>query len=80
MVPLRIAGADRIMVAPPSQDGEVRDLHIKIIDGCSVSRWEPTPGELELLNAGGSVELWVQGGQPPVMLLAQPHVEFTEST
>jgi len=80
MVPLRIIGADRIMVAPHGQEDEVRDLHIKIIDGCSVSRWEPTPQELEILNVGGSVELWVLGRQPPVMLLAQPHVEFTEST
>lgn len=62
------------MKAPPGQP-EVRDLHVALIDGCYVSRWEPTPTELALLNAGGSVELWVMGAQPPVMLLAKPHAE-----
>ena len=35
-------------------------------EGTCVSRWEPTPEELEILKAGGSVELWVCGNQPPV--------------
>lgn len=79
MIPLRIAGATRIMTAPAEGDMTVRDLHVKEQDGCSVSRWEPTPTELELLNAGGSVELWVVGRQPPVMLIARAHAGFTES-
>jgi hypothetical protein len=58
------------MTAPPGSQG-IRDLHVAVVDGCCVSRWEPTPDELTLLNAGGSVELWVLGGQPPVMLLAR---------
>lgn len=78
MIPLRIACADMVMTAPPGQEGQVRDLHVKFIDGASVSRWEPTPEELELLNAGGSVELWIMGRQPPVMLVARAHAEFTE--
>lgn len=73
MIPLRIEGATHIMLAPPGKEGEVRDLHVLAQDGCCVSRWEPTPGELEVLNNGGSVELWVMGGQPPVMLtVARP--------
>lgn len=75
MIPLRIEGATKVMRAPPAQEGEVRDLHIAEIDGCCVSRWEPTPSELATLIAGGSVELWVMGGQPPVMLTARPHSE-----
>lgn len=72
MIPLRIEGADIIMRAPLGMDN-CRDLHVKIIDGCSVSRWEPTPDELAELNAGGSVELWCVGGQPPVALMVKPH-------
>lgn len=72
MIPLRHERATVVMRAPPGQP-EVRDLHVALIEDCSVSRWEPTPAELEILNAGGSVELWVQGRQPPVVLIAVPH-------
>ena len=55
-------------------DPDVRDLHVVVLDGdCYVSRWERTPDELALLNAGGSVELQVLAGQPPVALNAVPH-------
>lgn len=75
MIPLRIEGATHIMKAPPGKEGEVRDLHVLVTDGCCVSRWEPTPRELEALNRGGSIELWVMGVQPPVMLaVAEPAV------
>lgn len=71
MIPLRIDGADVIM---RGNSPDVRDLHIKRIDGCLVSRWEPTPKELAALNAGGSIELWIMGSQqPPVMLQAVSH-------
>lgn len=72
MIPLRIEHADAVMKAPPGCP-EVRDLHVRIEGNCCVSRWEPTPRELEMLNAGGSVELWVMGGQPPVLLTVRPH-------
>lgn len=74
MIPLRHEQATVIMTAPPGQP-DVRDLHVAIIDGCCVSRWEPTPAELWCLLAGGSVELWVMGHQPPVMLRAVHHVD-----
>jgi hypothetical protein len=67
------------MEAPSGHEDNVRPLHIAMIDGCSVSRWEPTPNELDLLILGGSVELWVMGGQPPVMLVARPHSETVAS-
>ena len=72
MIALRIEGWTNRMVAPPEAP-EVADLYIRRVDGCCVSRWEPTPAELEMLNAGGSVELWVMGQQPPVMLTAVAH-------
>lgn len=72
MIPLRHEKASVVMKASPEQP-EVRDLHVALIDSCCVSRWEPTPAELAMLNDGGSVELWVMGGQPPVLLRAVPH-------
>lgn len=69
MIPLRIAGAN---VVYRGNGEDVRDLHVRVTEGHCVSRWEPTPSELAILNAGGSVELWVQGPQPPVMLQAAP--------
>lgn len=36
------------------------------------SAWEPTPAELEMLNAGGSVVLRVVGWQVPVALYVEP--------
>jgi hypothetical protein len=75
VIPLRIEGATLCMKAPPGKEAEVRDLHVAVIDGCYVSRWEPTPNELEILNRGGSVELWVIGGQPPVSLVAKEHID-----
>lgn len=68
MIPLRIAGSNCVLKPAPGDEGSVRDLHVVIQDGCCVSRWEPTPDELVKLNAGGSVELWVSGRQPPVWI------------
>lgn len=73
MLPLRIEGANVVMKAPPGKEGEVRDLHALVAEGCCVSAWEPTPEELATLNAGGSVLLWIMGHQPPVMLTVKPH-------
>ena len=39
----------------------------------NVSAWEPTPAELELLNEGGSIRLWVRGpGHPVVAMTVEP--------
>jgi hypothetical protein len=73
VIPLRHEQATITMTAPAGHEAEVRPLHVAIIDGCSASRWGPTPEELTVLNAGGSVELWVMGRQPPVMLTVVPH-------
>lgn len=72
MIALRIEGATHVMRAPIGSEG-VTDLYVRQIDDCVVSRWEPTPDELATLNKGGSVELWVMGGQPPVALKVADH-------
>lgn len=75
MIPLRIDGATHIM-KPPAGCDDVRDLHIVLLDGdIFVSRWEPTPDELAMLNSGGSVELQIMGSQPPVALKVVEHAD-----
>jgi len=76
MIPLCIANATHIMTAPHGRD-DVNDLHvIKTACGCFVSRWEPTPKELETLKNGGSIELWISGVQPPVYVgVAEPTID-----
>jgi hypothetical protein len=75
MLPLRIEGANVIFKGPEG----VSDLHVMVVDGCCVSRWELTPHELELLNRGGSVELMVVGIQPIVSLsVSEPAIAVEE--
>lgn len=73
MIPLIPIDASILMKG--NKELKILDLHIAIRDGCSVSRWEPTPKELEMLKAGGSIELWIMGRQPPVALQVVPHAE-----
>ncbi len=76
MIPKRIAGANRYLGAPkgwePETDGNCVHLAVRVEDNVWSSAWEPTPGELEILNRGGSIVLHVVGGQPPVMLAVEP--------
>lgn len=75
MIPLRIEGATHILRAPLGVPN-ILDLHVRLTDGdVYVSRWEPTPDELAILNAGGSIELQIMDCQPPVSLQAVEHVE-----
>lgn len=68
MIPLKIQGATTKLL--PTEHGDV-PLYVREVWGCCVSKWEPTPDELAMLNRGGSVELWVKGTtQPPVFLQA----------
>lgn len=80
MIPRRIAGATHNLGAPagwdPARDGHCGVLPVRAVDGTCLSAWEPTPDELAILNAGGSVILQVVGSQPPVMLWAEPSVEI----
>lgn len=79
MIPRRITRANRWMGAPvgwaPSKDGECSHLAVRMsmVNGnvyCE-SAWEPTPDDLALLNAGGSVILRCVGGQLPVALYVE---------
>lgn len=85
MLPLRIENADVIMKAPHGHEGEVNDLHVlKLIDDTEVvfyiSRWEPTPDELTMLNNGGSVQITCMGIQPPLAITTAEHVEEINDT
>lgn len=87
MTPTVISGADVFYGAPaewdPARDGYCGVLPIRReVDACSriwmASAWEPTPRELELLNAGGKVILRVSCHQHPVTSLsveAPPRVD-----
>ena len=72
MIPRRIFGATHRLGKPGNWDaesnGDCVHLWIKIENGVCWSAWEPTPEELERLNAGASVVLGIVGGQPPVSL------------
>lgn len=57
MLPIRIENASLIIRAPPGSQG-IHDLHVAVIAGCCVSRWEPTPDELAAVSAGGSRRKW----------------------
>ena len=75
MIPLRISNATTKMTGSTE---DVRPLFVREVDGCFVSRWEPTPEELDILSVGGSVEVWVQGGQPPIYIGVAPLEEGIE--
>lgn len=77
MTPLRPEFATHYFGSSEQTAQGVGGLFVGITEqGFCVSRWEPTPDELETLIAGGSVELWVMGCQPPVMLIARPHTDI----
>lgn len=68
MIPVRIEGSTHIIRADNTQT-----LHVVFTGTRIISRWAPTPAELALLVAGGSVELHVSGNiQPPIALAVSP--------
>ncbi len=77
MIPRRIKNATHLLRPPvdwnEARDGRCVDLAVRVNgNGDFESAWEPTPEELAVLNAGGSVVLRIVGGQPPVMLYVEP--------
>lgn len=75
MIPKRIAGATRYLGAPPGwepeKDGECS--HLAILDvkrgdlPVMISAWEPTPTEIEAMQAGRPIYLQIVGtAHPPV--------------
>lgn len=79
MMICRIDGATRVMLAPPGMENckplAIKDVDLQDGEHVMVSAWEPTPVELERLNAGGRVHLWIWGlGHPPVALTVGPEL------
>jgi hypothetical protein len=72
VIPARIENPTVKLGAPrdwdEERDGKCVGLWVRAVDGVFSSAWEPTPAELEALNAGAHVILHVVGGQPAVML------------
>ena len=82
MIPKRISGSTHYMGAPlgwePEKDGNCIHLAVRVEDDIWQSAWEPSPAELAMLNAGGSIVLSIVGGQPPVMLTVEPVTEMAD--
>lgn len=83
MISKRIVGANLYLGAPKDwdaeKDGNCHGLAVRRVeDNVYQSSWEPTPEELAMLNAGGTVILSVVGGQPPVMLTVEQVPELVE--
>lgn len=59
--------------------GECYDLAVRVDTGLwpleCTSAWRPTKQELEILLAGGVVEVSIVGGQPPMRCTAVPIAE-----
>lgn len=77
MINKRIVGTTIVLGAPAGWKEQTDDancvglaVRVETLGRLTVchSAWEPTPEELERLNAGASVILSVVGGQPPVAL------------
>jgi hypothetical protein len=80
MIPRKIKNYTQVMLAPSNMtQTECKGLAVRVepleleagIVFTSSSAWEPTPKELEILNAGGSVVVSVVGQQPPMFIFAE---------
>lgn len=84
MIPNRIEGATHRLGKPQGWEGDEErgcaHLWIRKDGDVFMSSWEPTPKELEILKAGGSIRLSIVGGQPPVMLDVMPPFSEDGST
>lgn len=76
MLPIRIYGATHAFKAPEGWDeqknGRCGEIAVRRDGVMLQTAWEPTPFELQVLNAGGSVVLTVFGDAlPPVALTVE---------
>lgn len=75
MIAKRIPGAN-VELAPPLGSKGINPLWVLQKGHVSSSAWEPTPGELQMLNQGGMVVLMMLGDiHPPVKLKVMPREE-----
>ena len=68
-----IAGATRTLATDQDEylDLQIRDETLNDGTNCMVSKWTPTPSQLAILNAGGSLYLGIMGdAHPPVIMAA----------
>lgn len=74
MLPMRARNAHQRYVAPQGRQHQVGALHVaaEVHDGIHfmVSKWEPTPDELQRLFAGAPVVLGISAQQHPVVFLS----------
>lgn len=76
MIIKRIENATRVFGAPSDWDGKdmtcgalpIRDV-VTPEGPFMVSAWEPTPTELEALQRGETLKLWIRGAGHPVVAL-----------
>ena len=76
----KIDGYTRVFGKPNNwneDSGECVDLYVKDIQfpdsNVMVTEWKPDPGELEQLNNGGSLFLWIYGTiHPPIAMTVEP--------
>lgn len=76
MIIKHIEGATRVYGAPPDWDGQDMTcgaLPVRALQTPEgqflVSAWEPTSAELEALNRGETLKLWIRGDGHPVVAL-----------
>lgn len=77
MLPGRILNATRVVGTSDQDYGKLYIEDVRYEGGIDAMRsiWEPTPGELKALQAGGKIRLVIVGVQHPAVLLevvAQP--------
>ncbi|MBK9156736.1 MAG: hypothetical protein IPM11_01170 [Micropruina sp.] len=67
----RVLGKSQGYLGLPVRD-EIANCNVNGAVHTMVTAWEPTPGELQALNAGGAVYLRVLGvNHPPIMVWAE---------
>lgn len=73
MIPQQLEGASRRLGAPKGWDHSTRGichtLEIMDVDGWMVSAWRPSAAELQRLNDGQPLFLFIQGTAHPVVAL-----------
>lgn len=78
MISKVIKGATHRLAKPENwndKNGTCGHLHVRAVPHGALVRyesaWEPTPEELAILQAGGSIVVSVIGGQPPIAVYAE---------
>jgi hypothetical protein len=76
MIIKRISPSTRVFGAPAGWDGKDTScgalpiLDVQTPEGpFMVSAWEPTPAELEAIQRGETIKLWIRGTVHPVVAL-----------